>query len=78
MAASTEKLELALAAFRRDHALDYVRTLAGAAPGGARARAFLRSDEALEGVVLAAQRGELPPDLHAAWCAHLARAHAEA
>jgi hypothetical protein len=73
----TEKLERALAAFRREQALNYLRVLSGAPGGAARARAYLCSEEALELVGAAAASGEFSPSLHAAWCAHLARAHAE-
>ena len=78
MPAPNEKLELALAAFRREQSLGYLRTLGGAPAGAARARAFLCSDEALEAIGDAAQSGEIAPALHAAWGAQLARAHAEA
>jgi hypothetical protein len=78
MPAPTEKLELALAAFRRDQALGYLRVLVEQPAGAARGRAFLCSDEAMEALGAAAASGEFPPALHAAWCAQLARAQAEA
>jgi hypothetical protein len=81
MSVPYEKLERAVQAFRRDQAMAYLHRLAG---GGAheapaqRARAFLCSELAYEAIAAARDSGELAPAAHAALCAHVARAHAEA
>jgi hypothetical protein len=81
MTAPFEKIEGALEAFRREQALSYLQRLSGAAAGevrGQRARAYLCSEAASELIVSMFSSGELAPDVHAAVCAHVARAHAEA
>lgn len=79
MEAPTETLERALAAFRREQALAYQRALLGAheEAGSSRGRAFLCSERAPMLLRDALATGELTPGVHAAFCAHVARAHAE-
>jgi hypothetical protein len=75
MSSPGSELERAIAAFRRDQASLYLRQLAGQpfdARLEGRARAFLASERAEE--LLEQARPELTPELHAASCAHLARA----
>jgi hypothetical protein len=81
MSVPSEKLERALQTFRREQAMAYLHILtAGSAheTPAQRARAFLCSEPALEAIAAARDSGELGPMAHAALCAHVARAHAEA
>lgn len=69
-------LEQAIARFRREHGLSYLRRLAGAEEPELphRARTFLASERALALVEEAAGQSEHGPDAYAALSAHLARA----
>jgi hypothetical protein len=76
MQAPSARLELSLAAFRREQALAYVRALADPdAPQGRRALA--NSDELLSLLDEARRADGLSPGTHAAALAHLMRAQAE-